>query len=187
MPRGGRGALLDRLADPAARARIAREFAEGLPGWEDLAGAADWDQVRIASLERNPNYLGKSVQAIADALGQHPVEALCDVLREEEGRPTVVLTMMDEGDVRTILAHPLVMIGSDAIIARGKPHPRTWGTYPTRPADLVVFDPATVKDRATYEDPEQPPLGIPHVLVNGVFAVRDGVYTGERAGKVLRA
>ena len=219
---GGRGALLERLADPTSRARIAREFAEGLPGWEDLAGAADWDQVRIASLERNPNYLGKSVQAIADALGQHPVEALCDVLREEEGRPTVVLTMMDEGDVRTILAHPLVMIGSDAIIARGKPHPRTWGTYPrvlghyardvdlislpeavrkmtsfpaqklglferglVRPgmwADLVVFDPATVKDRATYEDPEQPPVGMPHVLVNGVFAVRDRAYRERGLG-----
>ncbi len=54
-------------------------------------------------------------------------------------------------------------------------------------ADLVVFDPATVIDRAIYDDPEQPPAGLPHVLVNGVFAVRDGQYTGARAGKVLRA
>jgi N-acyl-D-amino-acid deacylase len=133
------------------------------------------------------------------------------------------------------------MIGSDAIITRGKPHPRTWGTYPrvlghyarevglfsqaearrstrdptlgqaeavrkmtsmpaqkfglwdrglVRPgmaADLVVFDAAMVNDRATYEAPEQPPIGLPHVLVNGIFAVRDGQYTGARAGKVLRA
>jgi N-acyl-D-amino-acid deacylase len=54
-------------------------------------------------------------------------------------------------------------------------------------ADLVVFDAATVIDQATYEDPEQPPVGMPHVLVNGVFAVRDGVYTGARAGQVLLA
>jgi len=35
-------------------------------------------------------------------------------------------------------------------------------------------------------DPEQPPIGMPHVLVNGVVAVRNGVFTGARAGQVLR-
>jgi len=54
-------------------------------------------------------------------------------------------------------------------------------------ADLVVFDAATVLDRATYDDPEQAPAGLPHVLVNGVFGVRDGQCTGARAGRVLRA
>jgi len=58
---------------------------------------------------------------------------------------------------------------------------------PGMAADLVVFDAATVNDRATYEEPEQPPTGLPHVLVNGVFAVRDGQYTGARTGRVLRA
>jgi N-acyl-D-amino-acid deacylase len=53
-------------------------------------------------------------------------------------------------------------------------------------ADLAVFDAATVVDRATPDDPEQAPTGLPHVLVNGQFAVRDGAYTGARAGKVLR-
>ena len=48
-------------------------------------------------------------------------------------------------------------------------------------------DAATVNDRATYDEPEQPAVGLPHVLVNGVFAVRDGQYTGARAGRVLRA
>jgi N-acyl-D-amino-acid deacylase len=224
---GGKGALLERLEDPALRARIAREFVQGLPGWENLALAAGWERVRIASVERNPGYLGKSVREIADELGAEPAEAFCTVLREEQGVPTVVITMMDEADVRTILADPLVMIGSDAIITRGRPHPRTWGTYPRvlghyardvglfslpeavrkmtsypaqkfglfdrgliRPglaADLVVFDAAAVIDRATYDDPEQPPAGLPHVLVNGIFAVRDGAYTGARAGRVVRA
>ena len=53
-------------------------------------------------------------------------------------------------------------------------------------ADLVVFDPATVADRATYAEPTHHPAGIDHVVVNGRLAVRDGVETGERAGRLLR-
>ena len=53
-------------------------------------------------------------------------------------------------------------------------------------ADLVVFDPATVADRATYERPAVYPDGIDVVIVNGVVAVRDGVETGARPGRLLR-
>jgi N-acyl-D-amino-acid deacylase len=53
-------------------------------------------------------------------------------------------------------------------------------------ADLTLFDPATVCDRATFENPVQTPVGIPHVLVNGVPVVRDGRITGERPGRPLR-
>jgi N-acyl-D-aspartate/D-glutamate deacylase len=53
-------------------------------------------------------------------------------------------------------------------------------------ADLVVFDPATVIDRGTYENPAVSPSGIPHVLVNGTFVVRDAVATDARPGHVLR-
>lgn len=53
-------------------------------------------------------------------------------------------------------------------------------------ADIVVFDPATVQDRATFQDPHQYPEGIDWVLVNGRIAVENGRYTGVRAGRVLR-
>jgi N-acyl-D-amino-acid deacylase len=53
-------------------------------------------------------------------------------------------------------------------------------------ADLVVFDPATVRDEATYAEPHRFPSGIRHVLVSGELAVRDGRPTGARAGRVLR-
>lgn len=52
-------------------------------------------------------------------------------------------------------------------------------------ADVVVLDPATVVDRATYEDPLLPPAGIEHVLVAGQFTVRDGELTAVRAGRLL--
>ena len=53
-------------------------------------------------------------------------------------------------------------------------------------ADLVLFDLATVRDTATYTDPYRAPIGIRHVIVNGRVAVRDGVVTGVRAGRVIR-
>jgi N-acyl-D-amino-acid deacylase len=53
-------------------------------------------------------------------------------------------------------------------------------------ADLVVFDPATVDDVATYDDPRRYPAGIPHVLVNGQAVVSDGRPAARPAGRVLR-
>jgi N-acyl-D-amino-acid deacylase len=53
-------------------------------------------------------------------------------------------------------------------------------------ADLTVFDPATVIDRATFEAPHQYPDGIPFVIVNGVVSVDGGSFVDARAGRVLR-
>ena len=52
-------------------------------------------------------------------------------------------------------------------------------------ADLVIFDPVTIADRATYEKPHQYATGIQYVLVNGKPAVDDGKITGTLAGKPL--
>ena len=53
-------------------------------------------------------------------------------------------------------------------------------------ADLVVFDSATVRDRATFEQPHQYPVGIDYVLVNGVAVVDQGRFTNARPGRALR-
>ncbi|QUL99012.1 MAG: D-aminoacylase [Candidatus Fermentithermobacillus carboniphilus] len=53
-------------------------------------------------------------------------------------------------------------------------------------ADVVVFDPLTIKDTATFEAPKMYPSGIKYVLVNGVITVKDGEHTGEKAGTVLK-
>jgi N-acyl-D-amino-acid deacylase len=52
-------------------------------------------------------------------------------------------------------------------------------------ADVTIFDPATVIDRATYENPHQYPVGIRYVIVNGVVAIDDGQHTGAMAGQVV--
>jgi N-acyl-D-amino-acid deacylase len=53
-------------------------------------------------------------------------------------------------------------------------------------ADIVVFDPATVADKATYQQPHQLSVGMHHVFVNGVQVVRDGRHTGAKPGRVVR-
>lgn len=53
-------------------------------------------------------------------------------------------------------------------------------------ADITVFDPETVIDRATFENPHQYPVGIRFVFVNGVLVAREGEITGERPGVILR-
>ena len=53
-------------------------------------------------------------------------------------------------------------------------------------ADLVAFDPVTISDRATFDDPHQYPVGVPVVVVNGVATLRDGEHTGGLAGRGVR-
>jgi len=53
-------------------------------------------------------------------------------------------------------------------------------------ADIVVFDPNRIKDKATFENPHQFPEGITHVIVNGSVTISEGAHTKERAGQVLR-
>jgi N-acyl-D-aspartate/D-glutamate deacylase len=54
-------------------------------------------------------------------------------------------------------------------------------------ADITVFDPATVRDRSTYEDATIPAIGIPYVIVGGQVAVDSGGVTAVRAGRAIRA
>ena len=53
-------------------------------------------------------------------------------------------------------------------------------------ADIMVFDPSTIIDRATYERPHQLSVGVIHVLVNGVPVVSDGKVTGAKPGRIVR-
>jgi len=56
---------------------------------------------------------------------------------------------------------------------------------PGMAADITTFDPATVRDEATFEDPAQYPRGIPYVIVNGVVVIDQGRHTGAKPGRVL--
>lgn len=53
-------------------------------------------------------------------------------------------------------------------------------------ADIVIFDPKKIKDKATYQNPREKPEGIEYVIVNGVVSIEKGELTEEKVGKVLR-
>ncbi|MFM8912816.1 MAG: amidohydrolase family protein, partial [Flammeovirgaceae bacterium] len=53
-------------------------------------------------------------------------------------------------------------------------------------ADVVVFDPTKIQDRATFEQPHQYAEGVQHVLVNGVQVLKDGEHTGKMPGRLIR-
>jgi N-acyl-D-aspartate/D-glutamate deacylase len=232
---GGRERAIERLKNPAQRARIRRDIETTTDGWENLVAAAGFEGIQIASLPpgADPSLLGKRLALIASERKADPWTTMFDLLVEHEGRIGALYHMMSEEDVRTAMGYGFVMVGTDAAalrpegeLGRGQPHPRAYGTYPrilgryvreqkvltlreavrrmtSLPAatfdiprrglvregfyaDLVVFDPATVIDRATYEQPHQYPIGIEHVVVNGVVTVTPQGHTGARAGRPLR-
>jgi N-acyl-D-amino-acid deacylase len=172
----------------------------------------------------NKLFEGKNLEQIGEERQQDPLEALFDLVLEEENAATMVSFSMSEDDVRTVMRSPLQMVCTDGIVL-GRPHPRVYGSFPRvlgryvrqgvlrleeavrkmtslpaqrfglldrgliKPgmsADITVFDPETVMDTATYEDPIRFPKGIEYVIVNGEVTVERGEHTGCRNGKILR-
>jgi N-acyl-D-aspartate/D-glutamate deacylase len=227
---GGIDAMLKRLADRATRERIRRDLTGG---GETLLRGLDWADIMVAYSPSRPDAQGRRIAEIAAARGEVPLDAAIELIVAEQGTGYMILFQLDEADLRRALVHPQVMIGSDGSslaaegpLAAGKPHPRSYGTFPRvlgryardervlslpdavwkmtglparrlgladrgvlapgAQADVVVFDAATVADRATYEDPHRYAAGIGHVLVNGRVVIADGEHTGALPGRVLR-
>jgi N-acyl-D-amino-acid deacylase len=125
----GVDAMLERLKDPAVRARVAAEYISGLPGWQNFVGAAGWEGITIASAPARPEIQGRSLAELAAEAGVTGAQMAADLLVDLEAEVIVVLHMMGEEDVRTLLADDRMFIGSDAIPVPGNPHPRIAGTF----------------------------------------------------------
>ncbi|HVR31967.1 MAG TPA: D-aminoacylase [Acidimicrobiia bacterium] len=122
--------MLRRLADPGTRETIATHLESGIPGWQNLGSAAGWDAVTVASSPRRPEREGRSIVELGGAGDRDTVDTIARLLIEEEGRVIAVIEAMDNTDVRTLLAWPHTLVGSDGIPLPGKPHPRLTGTFP---------------------------------------------------------
>ncbi len=83
----------------------------------------------IASVKyEHEKYEGKYISDIAAELGMSIGDAVRKILHDEENSPSVIMFIMDEDDVRRVVADPQSMIGSDGLPSEGKPHPRLYGT-----------------------------------------------------------
>jgi N-acyl-D-amino-acid deacylase len=233
---GGDAKLVERLKDPATREHIRKDLLTSSNIWQN-----EWQEIPgpesvLIGVVQNPKLLplqGKTLAEVAKIWNKDPMDALFDLLIEDNAFTEVAVFGMSEPDVTLALQQPWVSIDNDSegtspegILGQEHPHPRAYGTFPrilrkyvreenkltledairkfsALPAqrmrltdrgvlkagmwaDLVVFDPATVRDVATFDNPNQLSQGMEYVLVNGVAVIDDRRMTGAKPGKVLR-
>jgi len=133
---GGVEAMMQRLGDPAVRARIRRELEAPVTG-QSLLDRIGWENIMIAYCARRKDAEGKRLSELGAARGLDPLEAALELIVDEAGKAYMILFQLDEADLRRALVHPIVMIGSDGSslapygpLGAGKPHPRSYGTFP---------------------------------------------------------
>ncbi len=125
---GRREEQVAQLRDPGVRDRLRLELAD-----------KRWDQIMIAEVtrEENKRFEGMRVNQAAALAGKEPVQFVCTLLVEEEARVDAIFFTMSEENLERILTRPYVMVASDSgtrahvgPLSRGRPHPRTFGTFP---------------------------------------------------------
>ncbi len=233
---GGEARLIERLKDPATRARIRKDMLSTSGSWDN-----EWQEIPgpesiLIAVVQNPELLplqGKRLSEIAALWKEDAIDALCDLLIKDHAFTEVAVFGMSEPDVVLALKQPWVSIDNDSqgtspdgLLGSEHPHPRAYGTFPrilrkyvreehaltleeairkftALPAqrmrftdrgvlktgmwaDVVIFDPATIRDLATFEQPNQLSQGMDYVLVNGIPVIAAGQITGTLPGKVLR-
>jgi N-acyl-D-amino-acid deacylase len=121
---GGIAALVSRLRDPAQRRAIREETLRSIP-WR-------WSDIHISSVgsDRNLGVIGKNLEEIAAERGCEPVDAMLELLLEEEGDATMLCFNQSTENLRASLTHPCSTIISDGFYVKGRPHPRLHGTFP---------------------------------------------------------
>jgi len=233
---GGDARLVERLKDPATRARIKKDMLTPSKDWDNEWQEIPGPEAILIGVVQNPKLLpleGKRLSDVAKIWNKDPMDALFDLLIEDNAFTEVAVFGMSEPDVALALEQPWVSIDNDSsgtspdgILGQEHPHPRAYGTFPrilrmyvreekkltledairkfsSLPAqrmrltdrgvlkqgmwaDVVIFDPANVRDLATFESPNQLSQGMVYVLVNGVPVIDQEKITGALPGKVLR-
>ncbi len=138
---GGNARMLERLKNPAMRARMRKDIENGLQGWYNhyLAVGKDWNGMLLVTLknQKNKQFTGKRMAELIKARGGDPIDVLFDLLIEEDGSVGTVYFHHSEEDMQFAMKQPFTSIGSDgsAMSPEGssgtsRPHPRSYGTFP---------------------------------------------------------
>ncbi len=137
---GGTAKMLERLKDPATRARIVQDIETPSATWDN-----EWEEVAgpesiLVGVVKNPALLplqGLTIAAIAKSRGKEPLETLLDILVEDDGFTGCAVFGMQEDDVALALAQPWTSIVNDSSgaspegrLGQEHPHPRAYGTFP---------------------------------------------------------
>jgi N-acyl-D-amino-acid deacylase len=124
---------------------VVQNHDEGTAG----TGETEWDKITLASAPNHTEWERRSIATLAVEFGTEPAEAARRIVDVEGYGAVVIMESIDEDDVRTVMAHPTTMIGSDGIPTfGGKPHPRLYGTFArvlghyTRDAQLLSLEEA---------------------------------------------
>jgi N-acyl-D-amino-acid deacylase len=159
---GSREAVRDRLREQSVRERIRHDVEHGIEGWENLGGTAGgWENV-LVTRTASGQAAGETIADVAAERGTTPIDAICDLLVEEELDATMADFVMSERDVERFLADPRGTVCTDGIFG-GKPHPRAIGTFP-RVLGRYVRDRGTLSlERAVHRMSGRPAdlLGLP--------------------------
>ncbi|WP_265108573.1 N-acyl-D-amino-acid deacylase family protein [Halosolutus halophilus] len=154
-------AIRERLRDESTRDRIAADIDES-GDWENLARAAGtWDNILITRTASG-QHQGATIAEIATERNREPIDAMCDLLVEEDLDVTMADFIMSEADIERFLADPRGTFCSDGIFG-GKPHPRAIGTFP-RILERYVRERDTLSpERMAYKAAGRPAdlLGLP--------------------------
>ena len=233
---GGDARLIERLKDPAMRARIRQELLTPSSAWDNEWQEIPGPEAIMIGVVQNPQLLqfqGKRLADVAKAWNKDPIDTLFDFLIEDNAFTGCAVFGMSEADVSLALQQPWVAVNNDSsgtspegLLGSEHPHPRAYGTFPhilrkyvredgllsleeairkfsalpaqrmrftdrgvlkaNMWADVVIFDPATIRDLATFENPNQLSQGMDYVLVNGVPVIEHGKMSGALPGKVIK-
>jgi len=148
MTAGDTEKMLARLRDPEQRARAQKEMDELSSTWENQwLGSGRGSGVLLVEV-LNPElhkYEGMNFEEIGRQMGKDPKDAAMDIAIADHGKSQVVISIMDESDVRLAVSNPLVTYGSDypaqaedGPLSKSKAHPRAFGTFPRVLSEYVA-------------------------------------------------
>ncbi len=137
---GGVDPMIQRLKDPAQRARAQKEMEQPSDTWENQwLGSGGGQGIQLIQV-LNPElkkYEGMTLDEIGRQMGKDPKDAAMDIAIADHGESQVVIAIMEESDVRAAVSNPLVTYGSDSPaqaedgpLSTSKAHPRAFGTFP---------------------------------------------------------
>jgi N-acyl-D-amino-acid deacylase len=201
---GGRAAADKRLQDPETRKKIAQAIRTPTNDWENLymlAGSPEKILLVGFRSDALKSLTGKTLGEVARMRGKDPIETIMDLVYEDHSRVGTVYFIKSSthprayGNFARLLGKYVreeKVITLQEAVRRLSSLPATnlgldhrgllkLGMF----ADVVVFNPATIGDRATFENPHQYSVGVTHVFVNGVQVLKDGEHTDAKPGRAL--